>query len=156
MEHFRVLIVDDSLVIRAMMTNVLEKDRQIEVIGAAADAAEADRILASGHPDVVTLDINMPGISGLDYLETLKQQQIPVIMLSGQTSEGSDVRGAALMMGASACFNKARAVDDAPTLIKLVKAAASGKVRLGTADTFALARARARLAQTEQTSIAHP
>jgi hypothetical protein len=53
------------------------------------------------------------------------------------------------MMGASACFNKARAVDDAPTLIKLVKAAAAGKVRLGTADAFALARAKARLAQAQ-------
>jgi len=146
MEHFRVLVIDDSLVIRAMMTNVLEKDREIEVIGAAADAAEADKILADCRADVITLDINMPGTNGLDYLETLKQRKIPVVMLSGQTSEGSEVSGAALMLGASACFNKARAVDDAPTLIKLVKAAASGKVRLGSADSRALASARARFA----------
>jgi len=122
------LIVDDSLVIRAMMTDVLQKDRDINIVGAAASCAEAGKILSQTLVDVVTLDVEMPGVSGLDYLDTLVRRGIPVVMLSGQTGEGSQDRATALAKGAVACFDKANAVRQSSDLIRMVKDAANSKV----------------------------
>lgn len=138
MEQINVLVVDDSLVIRGMIVNILEKDSGITVVGAAASAADADAVLRSKIVDVVTLDIEMPGISGMDYLPSLARRHIPTVMLSGRTAEGSDERGAALRQGASACFNKANAVRDAAALIQQVKDAARKKVRLSAEDAAGL------------------
>ena len=138
-EQINVLVVDDSLVIRGMIVNILEKDPEITVVGAAANAADADTLLRQHIVDVVTLDIEMPGLSGMDYLPSLAKRRIPTVMLSGQTVEGSEERSWALRQGASACFNKAHAVRDAADLIKQVKNAAHGSVRLSAQDTAALA-----------------
>ncbi|WP_340317566.1 response regulator [Rhizorhabdus argentea] len=124
MAPINVLIVDDSLVIRAMMTGVLEKDKGLAVVGAASCASEAARILSETIVDVVTLDIEMPGTSGLEYLQTLTRKRIPVVMLSGHTADGSGAREQALERGAYACFDKANAVRDAGQLLKLIKEAA--------------------------------
>jgi len=137
-----VLVVDDSLVIRAMLSGLLEKDPGLNVVGAAASVGEADAIIARSPVDVVTLDVNMPGINGLDYLKTLNAQHVPAVMLSGSTAEGSDIRTGALLLGAAACFNKADAVKNAPALIRLIKAAAQRKVKLSRVDTAAVSRAR--------------
>ena len=124
MASINVLIVDDSLVIRAMMTGVLEKDKEVTVVGAASSASEAARILSETIVDVVTLDIEMPGTSGLEYLQVLTKKRIPVVMLSGHTADGSGMREEALGRGAFACFDKANAVRDAGQLLKLIKEAA--------------------------------
>ena len=137
-----VLIVDDSLVIRAMLSDLLDKDRRLNVVGSAASAKEASEILRERHVDVVTLDIDMPGTSGLDYLQTLKAQHIPAVMLSGSTAEGSETRIGALMLGAAACFNKADAVKNATALIQLIKAAALHEVKLSRTDAAGLLQAR--------------
>ena len=137
-EQINVLVVDDSLVIRGMIVNILEKDPQITVVGAAANAADADTLLRQHLVDVVTLDIEMPGLSGMDYLPSLARRRIPTVMLSGQTVEGSEERSWALRQGASACFNKAHAVRDAADLIKQVKDAARRSVRLSAQDAAAL------------------
>lgn len=150
MEPINVLVVDDSLVIRGMIVSILEKDPEITVVGAAASAADADVILRNNIVDVVTLDIEMPGVSGLDYLPSLARRHIPTIMLSGRTIEGSEENGAALHQGATACFNKANAVRDAQTLIRQIKDVAHKKVRLSAGDTAALAQAAG------QDSIAAP
>lgn len=133
-----VLIVDDSLVIRGVLTGLFEKDPGLNIAGAAASVEEADAIIASKQVDVVTLDINMPGTNGLAYLLTLKKRRIPAVMLSGSTAEGSEVRAGALLLGAAACFNKADAVKHGPALIQLVKAAALHEVKLSHADTAAM------------------
>lgn len=138
MEQINVLVVDDSLVIRGMIVNILEKDPEITVVGAAASAADADTMLRQHIVDVVTLDIEMPGLSGMDYLPSLARRRIPTVMLSGQTVEGSEERSWALRQGASACFNKAHAVRDAADLIKQVKNAAHRSVRLSAQDAAAL------------------
>jgi two-component system chemotaxis response regulator CheB len=133
-----VLIVDDSLVIRGVLTGLFEKDPGLNVIGAAASVEEADAVIANKIVDVVTLDINMPGTNGLAYLLTLKRRHIPAVMLSGSTAEGSEVRAGALLLGAAACFNKADAVKDGPALIQLIKAAALHQVKLSHADMVAM------------------
>ena len=139
MEQVHVLVVDDSLVIRGMIVSLLEKDPGITVVGAAASAADADEILRNKIVDVVTLDIEMPGVSGMEYLQSLSRRHIPTVMLSGRTVEGSEERGAALRQGASACFNKANAVRESATLIQQIKDAAQKKVRLSREDAAALA-----------------
>lgn len=146
--QINVLIIDDSLVIRAMLAGLLEKDCRLNVVGVAASAEEATSILERRHVDVVTLDIDMPGVDGLTYLRTLNAQHIPAVMLSGSTAEGSATRIGALLLGAAACFNKADAVKNAKALIQLVKASALNQVKLGRTDAEALLKARQDMMRT--------
>src|SRR3954464_2854975 len=121
MRLVRVLVVDDSVTIRAMMRQVLGSDAEIFIAGPAARPDEADRMLDNHLVDVITLDVEMPGRSGLEYLEDLRRQRgTPVIMLSSHTARGDDVRARALMLGAAGCFNKADAVREKDALIRLV------------------------------------
>ena len=139
MRLVRVLVVDDSVTIRAMMRQVLESDPEIRVAGLAAGADEADALLADNLVDVITLDIEMPGRSGLDYLEDLHaRRSTPVIMLSSYTARGEDLRAKALLLGAAGCFNKANAVREKDRLIKLVKDAAHREARMDREDAQAL------------------
>ncbi|WP_174274776.1 response regulator [Sphingomonas bacterium] len=133
-----VLIVDDSVTIRGMLTYVLQGDRDIKV-AVAENVAEAEALLDSDHFDVITLDQEMPGVCGLAYLEILvKRHDIPVIMLSSATRKGADFRTTALLAGAVGCFDKADAVRCAPELIKLVKAAAHRHARIAPDDRAAM------------------
>lgn len=140
MRLVRVLVVDDSLTIRAMMRQVLESDPEIRIAGLARSAAEADEMLEGCLADVITLDIEMPVKSGLEYLAELQVRaaKTPVIMLSSYTARGEDIRAKALMAGAAGCFNKANAVREKDRLIKLVKDAAHHESRLDRDDTAAL------------------
>lgn len=144
MRLVRVLVVDDSVTIRAMMRQVLESDPEIRIAGAAASADEADQMLEDNLVDVITLDVEMPGRSGLDYLRDLRRRrQTPVIMLSSYTARGEEMRAQALLEGANGCFNKANAVREKDRLIKLVKDAAHREARLDRDDTAALEAMRA-------------
>lgn len=144
MRLVRVLVVDDSVTIRAMMRQVLESDSEIRIAGLAASADEADRLLEDNLVDVITLDIEMPGRSGLDYLDELRARlPTPVIMLSSYTARGEELRAQALVMGAAGCFNKANAVREKDRLIKLVKDAAHREARLDPEDKQAIDAMRA-------------
>lgn len=144
MRLVRVLIVDDSVTIRAMMRQVLESDREIRIAGLAANADEADRILEDQLVDVMTLDIEMPGRSGLDYLQDLRTRRpTPVVMLSSHAARGEEMRAKALMAGAAGCFNKANAMREKDRLIKLVKDAAHRESRLDRDDSAAVEALRA-------------
>jgi two-component system chemotaxis response regulator CheB len=144
MRLVRVLVVDDSLTIRAMMRQVLESDPEIRIAGVAASADEADVILKDGLVDVITLDVEMPGRSGLDYLEELRARcPTPVIMLSSYTARGEELRAQALLLGAAGCFNKANAVREKDRLLKLVKDAAHHEARLDREDKQAVDAIRA-------------
>ena len=144
MRLVRVLVVDDSVTIRAMMRQVLESDPEIRIAGMAGSADEADAILADNLVDVITLDVEMPGRSGLDYLEDIRARSpTPVIMLSSYTARGEEMRAKALMLGAAGCFNKANAVREKARLIQLVKDAAHRESRLDREDSQALEALRA-------------
>ena len=125
MRKIRVLVVDDSLTVRAMLEQMLGKDPDIGVIGAACDAEEAWPMIVAENPDVVTLDIDMPGLDGLRFLsDVMVRHPTPVVMISGSTAPGCEQRAEAMRRGAAACFAKDHIVSCAGLLIKTIKDAA--------------------------------
>jgi two-component system chemotaxis response regulator CheB len=140
MDQIRILVIDDSLVIRGMMTNILSSDREISVVGAASNAKQALEMLRDTPADAVTLDMEMPGANGLQLLPILHGLDIPAVMISGQAEEGSDLCGAALLKGAYGCFNKADVMRDPHALTSLVKAAARHKTTIGKKNADAMHR----------------
>jgi two-component system chemotaxis response regulator CheB len=97
----RVLIVDDSALVRQMLTEMLGSDPAITVVGAAPDPIVARDMIKSLNPDVVTLDIEMPRMDGLAFLEKIMTlRPMPVVMISSLTQRGADVTLRALEMGA--------------------------------------------------------
>ncbi|MGE0773947.1 MAG: response regulator [Sphingomonadaceae bacterium] len=135
-----VLIVDDSITIRAMMEAMLNNDGEIKVVGEVGSAEEAEEILRDLQPDVTLLDIQLPGMSGLDFLEAIKDWHCkPVIMLSSLSATGAPERVEALRRGAAGSFNKANAVREGEKLIRMIKGAAHGTLRPDPVDARALA-----------------
>lgn len=103
----KVLIVDDSTTMRALFSTALEKSKQIQVVGSANGAAEAREMIASLNPDVITLDVEMPGKTGLEFLEELMEERpTKVVMLSTLTQKGADTTLRAIELGAVDCFPK--------------------------------------------------
>tara|TARA_R110000782_G_scaffold49622_2_gene107916 strand:+ start:49874 stop:50953 length:1080 start_codon:yes stop_codon:yes gene_type:complete len=136
MAAVKVLVVDDSITMRALFSSALERSSDLVVIGAAANADEAREMIADMRPDVVTLDIEMPGMNGIDFLEEIMTTKpMPVVMLSTLTQKGAEVTLRALEIGAVDCFPKpARATPEEFTnisgkLCKLVATAAKSKVK---------------------------
>jgi chemotaxis response regulator CheB len=130
LKQVRVLVVDDSLTIRAMIEQVLDNDPEIDVVGTAADADEAWDLLCRLGPDVVTLDVTMPGLDGLRFLsDVMARQPTPVVMVSSATGPGCEQRDEALRRGAFACFGKNHILSASGTLVRMVKDAARGSTR---------------------------
>jgi two-component system chemotaxis response regulator CheB len=105
----RVLIVDDSASVRQALKEILESDPAIEVIGTANDPWAAAEHMRREVPDVITLDIEMPRMDGLTFLDKLMNQHpIPVVVCSSLTGEGSQTAMAALRRGAVEVIEKPR------------------------------------------------
>ena len=98
----RVFVVDDSTFVRKAIVKVLHRDPELRVVGEAASGAEALRTIAGANPDVVTLDLAMPGLDGLQALRGLLawRSDLPVLMLSAHTHEGAAATIEALAIGA--------------------------------------------------------
>jgi two-component system chemotaxis response regulator CheB len=98
----RVFVVDDSTFVRKAIVKVLHRDPDLRVVGEAASGAEALRTIADVNPDVVTLDLAMPGLDGLQALRGLLawRSDLPVLMLSAHTHEGAAATIEALAIGA--------------------------------------------------------
>lgn len=136
MKRVRVLIVDDSATIRRLLTAVLSRDEGIEVVGGAPDAAAARQMIKDLNPDVVTLDVEMPNMNGLEFLEKIMRlRPMPVVMVSTLTQRGAEVTLSALEIGAVDYFakpteNVAAHMDDcARELCEKVRTAATARVR---------------------------
>ncbi len=107
MRPVRVLIVDDSATIRGLLKAILSRDPEIEVIGSAPDAAVARQMIKELNPDVITLDIEMPNMSGLEFLEKIMRlRPMPVVMVSTLTQNGAEATLSALEIGAVDYFAK--------------------------------------------------
>src|SRR5579883_1233377 len=103
MPPIRILVVDDSVVIRKVLSEALAADPDIEVAGSAADGNIALAKIPVVHPDLVTLDVEMPGKSGIETLQEIRKRypKLPVIMFSTLTERGATVTLEALSLGAS-------------------------------------------------------
>ena len=127
----RVLVVDDSATMRGLIRTALRWDRGIDVVGEAADPIEARQAIKDLNPDVVTLDVEMPNMNGLDFLERLMRlRPTPVLMVSTLTTRGADATLQALELGAVDCVAKPSAEEPRTfeTLAERVRAVAGAKV----------------------------
>jgi two-component system chemotaxis response regulator CheB len=105
----KVLIVDDSALIRAVLTEMIQSQPDMEVVGAAPDPLVAREMIKRLDPDVLTLDVEMPRMDGLDFLERLMRlRPMPVVMLSSLTEHGSEITLRALELGAIDFVTKPR------------------------------------------------
>lgn len=148
----RVLIVDDSAMTRRVLADHLARDPEIEVVGEAGNAYQARDLIVELEPEVVTLDVEMPGLDGLAFLEKLMQHHpMPVVMVSAVTTAGSAAAMRALELGAVEVIGKPAAGDPrarADMLMMLadkIKAAARARLGAGRAAGAPAAPVRARV-----------
>src|ERR1700685_3770126 len=101
MKKVRVLVVDDSALMRKLIPQMLEADHCIEVVGTAIDGNFCLKKIEELKPNVVTLDLQMPGMNGIDTLkEIMRRHPLPVIVVSSHSTEGASVTLKALGLGA--------------------------------------------------------
>ena len=136
----RVLVVDDSAMVRKLVTDALRTDPEIEVVGSAIDPYVARDKIAKLNPDVLTLDIEMPRMDGLTFLKILMEQRpMPVIIMSSLTQRGSHYALEALRLGAFDVLAKPGGPfsfgELGPQLIERIKATRGARLRRGVAPT---------------------
>jgi two-component system chemotaxis response regulator CheB len=125
MNRIRVLVVDDSPTMRQLVTRALQADGEIEVAGTAASALEARELIKQLNPDVMTLDVEMPEMDGLSFLErVMRLRPMPVVMVSTLTAQGTETAISALALGAVDCVVKPSAAnpvsfDELPAKVKI-------------------------------------
>ena len=120
-----VLIIDDSLTVRAIIEQMLAGDQELQVVGSASDVATARALILEHMPRVITLDLAMPGMDGLSFLDELGEgAHAPVLVISSLTRHGSDSANEAIARGAVACFDKAHLVSHAKDFRRLLKKSA--------------------------------
>ncbi len=101
MKKIRVLCVDDSALVRGLMTEIINSQPDMEVVASAPDPLVARELIKQHNPDVLTLDVEMPRMDGLDFLERLMRlRPMPVVMVSSLTERNSEVTLRALELGA--------------------------------------------------------
>lgn len=131
MPKIRVLVVDDSVVIRRMVSDVLAGEPDIEVAGAAADGRIALQKIDQVNPDILTLDVEMPVMDGLETLRQLRKthRHLPVIMFSTLTERGASATMDALALGASDYVTKPANVGSAAAALEKIRAELIPKIR---------------------------
>lgn len=147
MAKIRVLVVDDSATMRSLISAALNRDPDIEVVGGAGDPFEARGMIKALNPDVVTLDIEMPNMNGIDFLEKIMRlRPMPVVMVSTLTQAGAEMTLRALELGAVDCVGKpadATGTQEAlAEIVAKVKIAARASVRTNAGATPSTAAPR--------------
>jgi two-component system, chemotaxis family, protein-glutamate methylesterase/glutaminase len=133
-DKVRVLVVDDSALMRKLIPQMLEADPSIEVVGTAMDGNFCLKKIEELKPNVVTLDLQMPGMNGIDTLkEIMRRHPLPVVVVSSHSTEGASITLKALGLGAFDFVTKpqdasAHMTETARRLISKIKAAAECKV----------------------------
>src|SRR6188768_973094 len=134
MKRIKVLIVDDSAVIRQTLTHMLQQDPHIEVMATSADPFIAAAKIADEVPDVVTLDVEMPRMDGITFLRRIMSQHpIPVVVISSLTAKGTESAILAMEYGAVAVLKKPNSYsmlsEDANVIIDAVKSASRSRLK---------------------------
>jgi two-component system, chemotaxis family, protein-glutamate methylesterase/glutaminase len=132
----KVLVIDDSALIRGVMKEIINRENDMECVGAAPDPLVAREMIKSLNPDVLTLDVEMPKMDGLDFLGRLMRlRPMPVLMVSTLTEKSSDITFRALELGAVDFVSKpkldiARGMEEsAIEITDKIRAAAQARVR---------------------------
>jgi two-component system chemotaxis response regulator CheB len=135
-KKIRVLIVDDSAVVRQTLSDILSSDSDLEVMGSAADPYRAAKLMQAEAPDVMTLDIEMPRMDGITFLQKImRQHPIPVVICSSMASNGSENALRAMAGGAVEIIEKPKMgtreflKESEIRICDVVKAAAQAKVK---------------------------
>jgi len=129
MNRIKVLVVDDSSTMRQLVTRAIESDPGIQVVGAAKSALEARDLIKQLNPDVMTLDVEMPEMDGLSFLErVMRLRPMPVVMVSTLTAKGTETAISALALGAVDCVVKPtagnpRSFDELAAKVKIASMA---------------------------------
>ena len=120
----RVLIVDDSSTIRALVASLFENRKGPLVVGVADGAESAFQAIETLHPDVLTLDLSMPGLDVFTFLERLmREKPLPVVVLSSSIGPDGSIRDRALALGAAACFDKTTLIATADQFVRAIEGA---------------------------------
>ncbi|QCP47774.1 chemotaxis response regulator protein-glutamate methylesterase [Trinickia violacea] len=150
MQKIKVLCVDDSALIRSLMTEIINSQPDMTVVATAPDPLVARELIKQHNPDVLTLDVEMPRMDGLDFLEKLMRlRPMPVVMVSSLTERGSEITLRALELGAVDFVTKPKVgirdgmLDYAEKLADKVRAAARARVRQAAPAQHAAAGAAA-------------
>lgn len=160
----KVLCVDDSALIRSLMTEIINSQPDMEVVGTAPDPLVARDMIKRLNPDVLTLDVEMPRMDGLDFLERLMRlRPMPVLMVSSLTERGSEITMRALELGAVDFVTKPKLgireglIEYTDTIADKLRAASRARVRARTEGAAGAAPAapilRAPLLSTEKLII---
>ena len=142
MKKITVLIVDDSAVVRKILKEILSSDKEIEVVGTAMDPYIARDKIKKLHPDVLTLDIEMPKMDGISFLRNvMRLRPMPVVMISSLTQQGADIALEAMSIGAVDYISKPKIdiahelSDYSEEIIEKVKTAAKARVLPNDSET---------------------
>ena len=136
MKKIRVVVVDDSALVRGLLTEIINRQKDMECVGAANDPLVARDMIRELSPDVITLDIEMPKMDGIDFLARLMRlRPMPVVMISTLTERGAEVTMRALELGAVDFVAKPRiGLSDginelAGQIVEKIRIAASAQIR---------------------------
>lgn len=134
--RIKVLCVDDSALIRSLMTEIINSQADMEVVGTAPDPLVAREMIKRLNPDVLTLDVEMPRMDGLDFLERLMRlRPMPVLMVSSLTERGSEITMRALELGAVDFVTKPKLgirdglMDYTDTIADKIRAASRARIK---------------------------
>lgn len=131
MKPIRVLVIDDSVVVRKLLSTVFAADPELEVVGTAANGRIGLAKIAQLHPDVVTLDVEMPDMSGLEAVVEIRKSHpwLPIIMFSSQTEQGAVVTLEALARGATDYVAKPSGTASSTDALALIQAELVPKIK---------------------------
>ena len=136
MKKTRVVVVDDSALVRSLLTEIINREKDMECVGAANDPLIAREMIRELNPDVITLDIEMPKMDGIEFLGRLMRlRPMPVVMISTLTERGAEVTMRALELGAVDFVAKPRLgltdgiAELAGQIVEKIRIAATARIR---------------------------